>query len=260
MRSALLAVSLGMLMVLRTGIALAQAAPLKPGTRTISVSGHGEVKTKPDLMIVSFAVDSKAPSGARCTDLLTGKTQKLVDAVKRLLNASAKIETADYSLSPVYEPDVAAASQTQPAEPPSAPSIWTYNASITVFADTVAALAPLIDAAIAVSPTVRVEGSGYRSEAELGPSAQFDYNPPAATPLLATPKSERRTGRPKPFVLFSIRATGATPDEAIKSGMQLADKRAKSLKAKAEGAGEIMVSVPQFWITQAEQPYQRQMV
>jgi uncharacterized protein YggE len=249
-----------MLMVLRTGIALAQAAPLKPGTRTISVSGHGEVKTKPDLMIVSFAVDSKAPSGARCTDLLTGKTQKLVDAVKRLLNASAKIETADYSLSPVYEPDVAAASQTQPAEPPSAPSIWTYNASITVFADTVAALAPLIDAAIAVSPTVRVEGSGYRSEAELGPSAQFDYNPPAATPLLATPKSERRTGRPKPFVLFSIRATGATPDEAIKSGMQLADKRAKSLKAKAEGAGEIMVSVPQFWITQAEQPYQRQMV
>jgi uncharacterized protein YggE len=259
-RSAILAGSLGMLMLFRAGGALAQAAPLKPGTRTISVSGHGEIKAKPDLMIVSFALDSKARSGAQCTDLLTKKTQKLVDAVKGLLGTTAKIETSNYSLSPVYEPDITAASQTQPAEPPRPPSIWTYNASITVFADTVAALAPLLDVAIAASPTVRVDGSGYRSEAELGPNARFDYNPPAATHLLPKPQFERQTSRPRPFVLLSIRATGPTPDEAINRGMQTADKLEKSLKAKAGGAGEILVSVPQFWITQAEQSYQGQMV
>ena len=47
MRCVILPRLLGMLMVFRAGIVLAQPAPLKPGTRTISVSGHGEVKAKP---------------------------------------------------------------------------------------------------------------------------------------------------------------------------------------------------------------------
>jgi uncharacterized protein YggE len=260
MRSAALAGSLGILMFLRAGMALAQAAPLKPGTRTISVSGHGEIKAKPDLMIVSLSVDSKARSGAKCTELLTGKTQKLVDAIKALLGGNAKIETSDYSLSPVYEPDATPAVQTQPAEPERPPSIWTYNVSITVTADTIAALAPLIDVAMAVGPTVRVDGSGYRSQGEFGPNAMFDYHGPLVARTRPQLAPERQLSRPRPFILFAANATSATPDEAIKQGMQLADKLEKTLKAKMGTAGEVVVSVPQFWITQAQQPYQRQMV
>jgi uncharacterized protein YggE len=77
MRYATLAGSLGMLMLFGAASVMAQAAPLKPGTRTISVSGQGEVKAKPNLMVVSFAVDTKAPSGARCTEIQTERTQKL---------------------------------------------------------------------------------------------------------------------------------------------------------------------------------------
>jgi uncharacterized protein YggE len=205
-----------MLMVFRAGIVLAQPAPLKPGTRTISVSGHGEVKAKPDLMIVSFAVDSKAPSGAQCSELQTRKAQKLIDGIKATLGGNAKIETSDYSLTPAYEPDDTPAAQTQPAVPPRPPAIWTYNGSVTVFADTIAALAPLIDEAMAVGPTVRVEGSGYRSEAEFGPEARFDYHAPPVAGLRPQPQTERQLRQPRPFILFTAHAQGATPDEAIK--------------------------------------------
>ena len=259
MRSAILAGSLGVLMVFQAGIALAQGAPLKPGTRTISVSGHGEVKAKPDLIIVSFAVDSKAPSGAQCSELQTKKTQKLIDGVKAILGGNAKIETSDYSLTPAYEPDDTPAARTQPAEPQRLPSIWTYNGSVTVFADTVAALAPLIDVAMAVGPTVRVEGSGYRSEVEFGPEARFDYHAPVAQGVRQQPQSERQLRQPRPFVMFTAHEQGATPDEAIKQGMQLVDKLDKALKAKLGTSDEVAVSVPQFWITQVEQAYPRQM-
>lgn len=260
MRSAPLAVSLGMLMVLRAGIALAQGAPLKPGTRTISVSGHGEVKAKPDLMIVSFAVDSKAPSGAQCTELQTGKTQKLVDAIKATLGGNAKIETSDYSLTPASEPDDTPAVQTQPAQPQRPPSIWTYNVSIMVTADTIAALAPLIDVAIAVGPTVRVDGSGFRSQDEFGPTAMFGYHGPLVAQNRTQPPAERQRTRPRPFILFAANATGATPDEAVKRGTQLTDKLENVLKAKLGTAGDVAPSSPQFWITQVEQAYPRQIV
>jgi uncharacterized protein YggE len=249
-----------MLMVFRAGIVLAQPAPLKPGTRTISVSGHGEVKAKPDLMIVSFAVDSKAPSGAQCSELQTRKAQKLIDGIKATLGGNAKIETSDYSLTPAYEPDHTPAAQTQPAVPPRPPAIWTYNGSVTVFADTIAALAPLIDEAMAVGPTVRVEGSGYRSEAEFGPEARFDYHAPPVAGVRPQPQSERQLRQSRPFILFTAHAQGATPDEAIKQGTQLVDKLENALKEKLGTRGDVAVSVPQFWITQVEQAYPRQMV
>jgi uncharacterized protein YggE len=105
MRLALLACSLGMLMVFRAGVGFAQAAPLKPATSKISVNGHSEVKAKPDLMVISFVIDSKAPSAAECTELQTKRTQKLVDALKAKLGAAAAIETSDSSLKETYEPE-----------------------------------------------------------------------------------------------------------------------------------------------------------
>ena len=47
------------LVLLRTSEGFAQNAPLQPGTRTVTAAGFGEVKAKPDLMIVAFGIDSK---------------------------------------------------------------------------------------------------------------------------------------------------------------------------------------------------------
>jgi uncharacterized protein YggE len=59
--------------------------------------------------------------------------------------------------------------------------------------------------------------------------------------------------------MFTAHEQGATPDEALKQGTQLVDRLDKALRAKLGTSGDVAVSVPQFWITQVEQAYPRQM-
>ncbi|HVB80381.1 MAG TPA: SIMPL domain-containing protein [Candidatus Binataceae bacterium] len=238
MRSAALAGSLGLLMFLRAGMALAQAAPLKPGTRTISVSGHGEVKAKPDLMIVSFAIDSKAPSGARCTEIQTGKTQKLVAALKAKLGADAGIETSDYSLNQSYEPG--SPEDTQTGKPP---TVWIYKATITAAAENMANLGSLIDAGMAAGAS-DVAGSGFQF---------FPVNnagPSNAKPIvhgfnaMVHQYDGLSAGRPMkqmPSVSLEVETRGATADQAVRLGAEKTGKVEKALKAKLGDQGELTV-------------------
>ncbi len=83
-----------------TSVALADDVPQR---RTISVTGQGEVKTAPDLAIVSFAVETTAPDAEAAVDNNARKSAALAEAIKKRLGAKDKVTTTRYSLNPVYE-------------------------------------------------------------------------------------------------------------------------------------------------------------
>ncbi|MDX2168304.1 MAG: SIMPL domain-containing protein [Deltaproteobacteria bacterium] len=92
----------------RTLIALlAFASPVlaadPPSPRTLSVSGEGRAQAAPDLAVVSFAVETTAPTaGAAVTDNAK-KSTALAEAVKAKLGPRDKVYTTQYSLMPRYE-------------------------------------------------------------------------------------------------------------------------------------------------------------
>ncbi len=74
-----------------------------PPPRTIAVSGEGRVSVAPDLAIVSFGVETSAPTAGAAVADNAKRSNALVDAIKAKLGAKDKVATTQYSLSPVYE-------------------------------------------------------------------------------------------------------------------------------------------------------------
>jgi uncharacterized protein YggE len=236
-----------MLMAFRAAVGFAQAAPPKP-TPKISVNGHSEVKAKPDLMVVSFVVDSKAPSATECTELQTKKTQKLVEALKAKISGAA-IETSDSSLKETYEPE--SAENTQPEK---SPAVWTYRATIVAAADDLAILGSLIDAGLAAGAST-VEGSGFKF------FPVKSATPPTAKPIardfnsLSRQPEGLQAGNPMkqmPSVSLEVETHGATADQAIRLGTQVTGKVEKALKDKLGDHGE--VTMENFGILQPPPP------
>jgi uncharacterized protein len=251
MRYGILAGSLGMLMLFGAGSVMAQAAPLKPGTRTISVSGHGEVKAKPNLMVVSFAIDSKAPSGARCTEIQTGKTQKLVAALKAKLGSDAGIETSDYTLNQSYEPESPEDMQTAKRT-----MVWTYSADIAAGTENMALLGSLIDAGLAAG-AADVTGGGFQffPVKNAGPSTA---KPIVHAFAANASQYDIQGGNPMkrmPAVLLEVKTSGDTADQAVRLGAKATDKVEKALKEKLGDRGDL--AIQNFGITHTS-PSQQQ--
>ena len=86
---------------------LAMAAPAAaddaPPPRTIAVSGEGRVSVAPDLAIVSFGVETTAPTAGAAVADNAKRSTALVEAIKQRLGAKDKVATTQYALSPVYE-------------------------------------------------------------------------------------------------------------------------------------------------------------
>lgn len=78
-------------------------ADTTPPPRTIMVNGEGKVSVAPDLAIVSFGVETTAPTAAAAVADNAKKSTALVDALKQKIGAKDKVATTQYSLSPVYE-------------------------------------------------------------------------------------------------------------------------------------------------------------
>ncbi len=83
------------------------AAPVlaqdQPPPRTIVVTGEGKVYAPPDLAIVSFGVETAAPTAAAAMAENTKKSTALIEAIKRALGPRDRVSTTQYALSPVYE-------------------------------------------------------------------------------------------------------------------------------------------------------------
>jgi len=135
--------------------AAAEDTPLR---RTIAVNGAGEVKVPPDLAVVSFAVETTAPTAGAAVAENARQSAAVADAVRQLLASNGKVTTTRYSLDPVYE-------QRERGSAPAAPRITGYVARNQVRAETRAidSIGKLIDAA-AKAGANRVDGLDFTLE------------------------------------------------------------------------------------------------
>ena len=72
--------------------------------RTISVTGQGEVTASPDLVIITLAVETTAPTAAAAVNENAKRSAALVSSVKERVGKEDKVTTARYTLEPHYQP------------------------------------------------------------------------------------------------------------------------------------------------------------
>src|SRR5512139_1785261 len=90
------------LAVLCAGGVTASAARAQDKTpdnrRTISVTGQGEVTASPDLVIITLAVETTAPTAAAAVNENAKRSAALVSSVKERVGKEDKVTTARYTL------------------------------------------------------------------------------------------------------------------------------------------------------------------
>jgi uncharacterized protein YggE len=84
-------------------VALPAAAHDAPEKRTISLSASGIVKTTPDMVEIATGVTSEAPSARAALDQNTEAMTKVVEALKAEGIEPKDIQTANFSVAPIYE-------------------------------------------------------------------------------------------------------------------------------------------------------------
>jgi uncharacterized protein YggE len=79
------------------------AAHDQPEKRTISLSASGVVKTTPDMVEIATGVISEAPSARAALDKNTEAMAKVVETLKAEGIDAKDIQTANFSVGPIYE-------------------------------------------------------------------------------------------------------------------------------------------------------------
>jgi len=72
--------------------------------RVITVSGLGEVKTRPDMAIINTGVTSEAPTAQDALSKNNAAMTAVINALKNAGVAEDDIQTSNFSVSPVYPP------------------------------------------------------------------------------------------------------------------------------------------------------------
>lgn len=198
-------------------------------------------------MIISFAIDSTAPTSLQCSKLQADKTSEAVAALKAKLGASGSIEATDYSLSPRAVPGSGpAVSQSSRTS-----GEWEFSDNLEVDSDSVSELAPIISVATASAPGVTISGSGYRRPYPFVYTS-FNAHVPVAVPPHPTKQS---AGKPHAFIMFRIETRAGTPEQAIKLGSQKAAKVEKALMHRTGKSTSITITPSSFWIQPVNQGY-----
>jgi uncharacterized protein YggE len=89
------------------GLALAAALispafAADPVPRTLSMNGHGEVRTAPDVANISAGVTTNAPTAAAALAANSSRMTGVFAALKKLGVAEKHIQTAGFNISPQY--------------------------------------------------------------------------------------------------------------------------------------------------------------
>lgn len=82
---------------------VAAAEEKKDMQRVISLSGHGEVKAKPDMAMVTIGVLSQAATAREALTANTKAMEKLLTALKSAAIESKDIQTSNFSVNPRYD-------------------------------------------------------------------------------------------------------------------------------------------------------------
>ncbi len=86
-------------------VPLAYAETTDSNLSTLNVGGRGEVKAKPDIAYLSFAVTRKGKTASEAASLNASAAQKLIDTLLRSGIAEKDLQTTNISISPVYKRD-----------------------------------------------------------------------------------------------------------------------------------------------------------
>jgi uncharacterized protein YggE len=177
-------------------------APDNSNPRTVEVTGHGDANAKPDAMIVSFAVDSQAPTADQCTQIHADKVRKIIDALKSKLGADANIETSDYSLNPnvTYVQSPAAAPQ-QPR------GLWDFKADLIVYCDSLESIGTLIDAAMAAGASRLLQTGVAEIPDNAEPAPSFFWR-----------RKHRHAMKQVAFVVLEVETQGSSAANASADG------------------------------------------
>jgi uncharacterized protein YggE len=233
MRSVLIGL-LGALICWQASQALAQKAPLLPGTRTISVEGHGQVKTQPDEVIITFLVQTRADSGDACARLQSETAGKVVDILKKKLGEKGEVETSQYSLSPTFEALTPAAAASPPV------GSWHVLTRIDAITDRLETVGPLIEAGLR---------SGAARFVQAGFEGAFPPARPGSTPCPGeSPCQEYQlalAGRGLPKVTFDVQVDEATVGDAVSKGVLLTRKIEQALKQQLGKEGQVWIESSQ---------------
>jgi uncharacterized protein YggE len=75
------------------------------GTRSVSVSGQGQVKVTPDIATITFSVESRGTDLTSVQGDNATRTQAVIDKLKSLGIADTDLQTTGYNVSPQYDKD-----------------------------------------------------------------------------------------------------------------------------------------------------------
>lgn len=95
---------------------------------TITVSGSGDVSTKPDLAVMDFSVVSEGKLVVTAMEDNTKKMNAIVDVAKSLGVAEADLQTTGYNISPRYDYVKQAASVLSPISTPASEGVSSSSA------------------------------------------------------------------------------------------------------------------------------------
>ena len=228
--------------------ALAQATAPEP--KTIEVTGHGDSSAKPDLMTLSFTVNSHADSADECTRQESEISQRVVDALKKELGDSAKVSTSDFSFNPSFEYGTPVPTPTSAvrAEPP---ATWEFKADVNAFTESLEPIGDLIQTGLAAGAT----SVGQTGIGEM-PLDQDTTTPAAGNPKSGSFLSSRegpayQRFKRMYFVGFSIEALGTSAPDCVRRGAAIVGRVEAALKKQI--GTQSKVEVMEFTVNQLNQ-------
>ncbi len=124
--------------------AFAQTTPQVP-QRTLSLTGQGEVKSAPDIAVISAGVVSEAKTAREALTLNNEAMASVLQTIEAAGVASKDIQTSSFSVQPRYKYAKRASDGEQ--EPPRITG-YTVSNSVTVIARDLAKLGPVLDAVV----------------------------------------------------------------------------------------------------------------
>ncbi|WP_437877848.1 SIMPL domain-containing protein [Sorangium sp. So ce513] len=182
-----------------------QAAPqaVSPDVNTITVIGRGEVSSRPDVARVQLGIEVMAPTVAEATRTAAARMNEILAALRKTGIADKDIQTSNYSIQLVKQPEV----------PPWAPTAHgpSMGASVAAAASEAAA-----QAASPPAPAARGPKAAAPAPAAKPAAPPADLAP--ARPAPAPPAHFYQVSNTVTVVIRNLDQVGAVLDTVVAAG------------------------------------------
>ena len=91
-----------LIIIFFAGLSYAQE---KPAPSTIEVTGKATIKVMPNMVTLSFAVETSATTAKQAAGENARKSNKLLDGLREIAAKEVKIKTSGFNLTPIYDKD-----------------------------------------------------------------------------------------------------------------------------------------------------------